>query len=51
MDNLTQKLIYRPDFVLSHFVHYSTVTKDLIIAEPFKTMQDEEKIVNERFID
>lgn len=24
-----QKQVYRPDFVLSHFVHYSTITVDL----------------------
>jgi len=44
------KQIYRPDFVLSHFVHYSTVTTDLANGEIPKRGQRTKSIV-ERFVD
>lgn len=28
-----KKQIYRPDYVLSHFVHYSTITNDILITK------------------
>jgi len=39
------KQIYRPDFVLSHFVHYSTITKD--IARLYKDVPDKAKFTRE----
>jgi len=48
------KQIYRPDFVLSHFVHYSTVTKNLVYAKttPVKVNRKGQKQpIDERFID
>jgi hypothetical protein len=35
------KQIYRPSFVLSHFVHYSTVTRDMAVSyEEYKSTHD-----------
>lgn len=41
------KQIYRPDFVINHFVHYSTVTTDTAIIDPEKNKSPD----TERFID
>jgi len=49
------KQFYRPDFVLSHFVHYSTVTTDLATEKRHtkgKFIQDATTNLNlERFVD
>jgi len=46
-----KKQIYRPDYVLSHFVHYSTVTKGLIDSRQVGRRRYIEDPVSERFTD
>ena len=51
------KQIYRPDYVLSHFVHYSTVTADLALTKEqsnkgqFNAYQRTSDPKSEKFID
>ena len=46
-----KKQIYRPDYVLSHFVHYSTVTKPMTDPSASSMRRYSETSPSERFID
>ena len=47
-----KKQIYRPDYVLSHFVHYSTITKGIlesVVNKPTSKLKYKESSSSERF--
>lgn len=46
-----KKQIYRPDYVLSHFVHYSTVTRPMVTPRPGGRIRYRESPPAERFVD
>ena len=51
MSNPAEKQIYRTDYVLTHFVHYSTVTTDAMLSRTETESRSDLRPFRQRFND